>query len=203
MANAAAQLPGGADATNLDIGRSVALWSSAFEILAPGKSEAFRNVYALLDTITWNYSRCKDKVYEAYGFKKDQTKRNLPSWLFGAINHARNDYLHGNPLTDSRLIVAPARRPLHLYASLLYRMALVAFLELTYVPAPRKSGETDYDAAWRDDFSFGRFQRDIEIALSTIMMTETEQRAERETGARRSRPPSTPIEPQNPPTSCT
>ena len=185
MANAAAQLPAGADATNLDIGRSLALWSSAFEILAPGRSEAFRNVYALLDKITWNYSRCKETVYEAYGFKKDQTKRNLPSWLFGEINRARNDFLHGNPITDTRLIVAPAKRPLHLYASLLYRMALAAFLDLKYVPSPRKEGETEYEAYIRDDFAFGRFQGDVEVALSTIMMTEREQREEREArGAR-------------------
>ena len=102
MANAAAQLPAGADVTNLDIGRSVALWSSAFEILAPGKSEAFRNVYALLDKITWNFTPCKELKYEAYGFKKDKTKRNLPSWLFGEINAARNDFLHGNPIPGSR-----------------------------------------------------------------------------------------------------
>jgi hypothetical protein len=152
----------------------VALWSSAFEILAPRKSEGFRNVYALLDKITWNFTPCKELKYEAYGFKKDKTKRNLPSWLFGEINAARNDFLHGNPITGSRLIVSPAKRPLHLYASLLYRMALAAFLDLRHVSTPRKEGETEYEAHWRDDFAFGRFQGDIEVALSTIMMTEKE-----------------------------
>jgi hypothetical protein len=40
MANAAAQLPGGAGVTKHDIGRSIALWSSAFEILTPAKIRA-------------------------------------------------------------------------------------------------------------------------------------------------------------------
>jgi len=179
MANAAARLPAGADVTNLDIGRSVSLWSSAFEILVPAKSEAFRNVYALLDKIAWSFTPCQERKYEAFGFKKDKTKRNLPSWLFGEINAARNDFLHGNPISKSRLIVSPARRPLHLYVSLLYRMALAAFLNLKYVPRPRKEGETEYEARWRDDFAFGRFQGDIEVALSTIMTTEEEYREQR------------------------
>jgi hypothetical protein len=70
--------------------------------------------------------------------------------------------------------VSPAKRPLHLYASLLYRMAL------GHVSTPRKEGETEYEAHWRDDFAFGRFQGDIEVALSTIMMTEEEYRDQRQ-----------------------
>ena len=73
MANAAAQLPAGADVTNLDMGRLLALWSSAFEILAPRKSEGFRNVYALLDKIAWNFTPCKELKYEAYGFNTIST----------------------------------------------------------------------------------------------------------------------------------
>lgn len=183
--------------SNLDIGRSVALWSSAFEILAPSKNKAFLNIYALLNRITWSYSCCEEQVYEAYGFHDDQKKRNLPSWLFGEINRARNDFLHGNPITDTRLVVAPAKRPLHLYAPLVYRMALAAFLDLKYVPPPQRQGETEYDAYLRDDFAFGRFQGDIEVAMSTIMMTEKEQWGEREAQVARirtrSRPTNQPV----------
>ena len=177
MADAAAMLPAGADATMLDIGRSVSLWSSAFEILTPARTEAFREVYALLDKVAWNYTPCKELKYEAYGYSKDQTLRNLPSWLFGAINHARNDYLHGNPITSTRLVVPPAKRPLHLYTSLLYRMALGAFIDLRHTPVPKRDDETDYEYYRRDQFAFGRFQGDIEIALSTIMLTHDEFRS--------------------------
>ena len=74
-----ARLPGGADALLLDIGRSVALCSSAFEILAPSSREAFREVYALLEKNTWRTEGCQQLKYQAYGFNKDQTLRNLPA----------------------------------------------------------------------------------------------------------------------------
>ncbi len=176
MANAAALLPAGADATMLDIGRSVALWSSAFEILAPAKREAYLEVYALLNRNVFHYTPCKDAKYEAYGFAKDQTLYNLPCWIYGAINHARNDYLHGNPIDRDRLIVPPAKRPLHFYAPLLYRLALAAFVDLKYTPSPQREDETEYDAYLRNHHVFGRYQGDVEVALSSIMYTEEEWR---------------------------
>ena len=176
MANAAARLPGGADALLLDIGRSVALWSSAFEILAPSNREAFREVYGLLDRNIWRTEACKKPIYESYGFRSDKTHRNLPCWLFGEINHARNDYLHGNPIAGNRLIPRPAKRPLHLYTSMLYRMALAAFIDLKYTPAPQRDDETEYEAYLRNHHLFCRYQGDIEIALSSIMYTDTEWR---------------------------
>jgi hypothetical protein len=176
MAHAAALLRAGADTAMLDIGRSVALWSSAFEILAPAKGKAYLEVYALLDKNTCHYTPCKEQKYEAYKFKKDQprTLRNLPCWLFGAINHARNDYLHGNPFDSDRLIVAPAKGPPHYYASLLYRMAVAAFIDLQYTPSPKSDEETEYIAYLRNHYVFGHFQGDIEVALSSIMYTEDE-----------------------------
>lgn len=176
MANAAGLMPAGADATMLDIGRSVALWSSAFEILAPAKREAYLEVYTLLNRNVFHYTPCKDAKYKAYGFTKDNTLRNLPCWIFGAINHARNDYLHGNPLDGGRLIVSPAKRPLHFYAPLLYRLALAAFIDLKYTASPQRDGETEYEAYLRNHRVFGRYQGDIEIALSSIMYTEQEWR---------------------------
>ncbi len=176
MANAAALLPAGADATMLDIGRSVALWSSAFEILAPAKREAYLEVYALLNRNVFHYTPCKDVKYEAYGFAKDQTLHNLPCWIFGAINHARNDYLHGNPIDRDRLIVRPAKRPLHFYAPVLYRLALAAFIDLKYTSSPQRDDETEYEAYLRNHHVFGRYQGDIEVALSSIMYTEKEWR---------------------------
>jgi hypothetical protein len=177
MANAAARLPGGADALLLDIGRSVALWSSAFEILAPSSREAFREVYALLEKNTWRTEGCQQLKYQAYGFNKDQTLRNLPAWIFGEINHARNDYLHGNPLVADRLIVAPAKRPLHLYTSMLYRMALAAFIDLKHTDSPQRDDETEYQAYLNNHAVFGRYQGDIEIALLSVMYTDEEWRA--------------------------
>src|SRR5208282_3002693 len=121
-------------------------WVSAFEILAhPGTSDVgYKQVYKLVEKTTWNLTECKEVVYEPYGHKPGQPKRTLPVWLYGELNRARNDFLHGNPITDSRLIVPPGKQPLHLYAAPLFRMALAAFLDLKMDMKPPKEGETEY-----------------------------------------------------------
>jgi hypothetical protein len=89
--------------------------------------------------------------------------------------------MSNNPLTRDRLIVAPAKRPLSLYAALLYRMALAGFLDLKHVREdPKPDDITEYIAFRHDQFEFGKYQRDIEIALGTIMRTEEEYRRERQ-----------------------
>ena len=57
MANVASLLPSNAQVTDYDIGRSVALWVSAFEILAhPGgeQQSGFLQVYDILDKVNWS-----------------------------------------------------------------------------------------------------------------------------------------------------
>jgi hypothetical protein len=46
--------------------------------------------------------------------------------LFGEINLLRDEALHGNAISPGRLIVPPAKQPLHMFAALLYRMILTA-----------------------------------------------------------------------------
>ena len=98
--------------------------------------------------------------------------------------HIRHDYLHGNPVDENRLIVAPGKRTLHLYAAPLYRMALSSFLGLRNQTSLGQ-GQSNYDAVWESEFEFGRYQREIEVALSTIMLTEDERRRRREDGVKR------------------
>jgi hypothetical protein len=81
---------------------------------------------------------------------------------------------HGNPIDGHRLIVAPAKRSLHYYAPLLYRMALAAFIDLQYTPSPKRDDETEYEAYLRNHHVF---EGDIEVALSSIMYTADEFRA--------------------------
>ena len=124
MANAAALMPAGADARQYDTMRSIALWASAFEILKPARREAFANIYALLERITWNLTACKGQIYACFG---DNKVRNLPCWLFGEIVRLRNDALHGNHITAESLRPAPAKQSLAMIAAPLYRMALPLF----------------------------------------------------------------------------
>jgi hypothetical protein len=152
-------------------------------------SPTYPHVYNLLDKNKWNNSNCSEQKYEAYGFKTNKKLRSLPCWIFGSINHARNDFLHGNPITPSRLIVSPSKRPLNLYTAPLYRMALSALVDLKHeIKKPRATEKTEYEAYLEDQFLFGKYQMDIEAALSTIMHTEEEYSALR-TRPRRSQPP--------------
>jgi hypothetical protein len=178
MAFSAASLPGNVEVTIHDIGKAISLWVSAFEILAhTGDSSGYVQVYGLLEKIGWNLTACNEPIYEALGIKPSQGKRSLPIWLYGELHRARNDFLHGNRIDAMRLIVAPAKRPLHTYAPLLFRMALAAFLDLKMDrrPPPRE-GETDYEAYLAYRHQFGHYQSDIEAALSTIMFTVEEYR---------------------------
>jgi hypothetical protein len=61
-------------------------------------------------------------------------------------------------------------------------MALAAFVDLRHSPIPKRDEETDYEYYRRDQFAFGSFQGDIEIALSSIMHTEEEFRSGRRFG---------------------
>lgn len=56
----------------------------------------------------------------------------LPCWMYGELYKARNDFLHGNPITGERLIVRPSQRSLFLYTAPLYRLALTGFLDLRF-----------------------------------------------------------------------
>jgi hypothetical protein len=91
MANAAAKLPANAEGTYYDIGRSVALWVSAFEILVHSGSSGLFKVYDNFDKAEWNLTKCKEKKYEAYGYKEGEPLRNLACWIYGKIHQSRND----------------------------------------------------------------------------------------------------------------
>ena len=178
MAMSAAALPGNVEVTIYDLGRSIALWVSAFEILT--EDGTCDDVYKLLEATKWNLSDNIAPIYEPHKYKPGQSKRALPVWLYGAMNHARNDFIHGNPIDPLRLIVAPGKRPLHLYTALLYRMALTSFLDLKPLPTMKQEGETDYDAHWRHMHDFGWYQSNIEAAIATVMFTREEYREMRQ-----------------------
>ena len=87
-------------------------------------------------------------------------------------------------MSPSRLIVAPAKQPLHMFAAPLYRMILTAYLDLKL--APRKPvGRLGRTRALASAISkSGEYQRHIEAGLSTIMYTPDEYRAKRQGRAR-------------------
>jgi hypothetical protein len=83
-------------------------------------------------------------------------------------------------MSPGRLIVLPAKQPLHMFAALLYRMILTAYLDLKLAPRKPDTGLTKYENFRLDHFESGEYQRHIEAGLSTIMYTADEYRAKRQ-----------------------
>jgi hypothetical protein len=177
MAHAAAQVPGWVDLTSPSLGRSVALWVSAFEILThPEDGDAgFLQVYEVLNNVDWRTEACKQLIYEAYegrrSRKPNAPPRNLACWLYGELFHARNDYLHGNELADDRLIVKSSGKSLFMYPQSLYRLALTGFLGMNFYGPfrPKEPGETPYDYAGLMNFRFINRQGDHERAIADVL----------------------------------
>jgi hypothetical protein len=133
MANQALQAPGGTDTTYYDVGRSIALWISAFEILAhpPNANANLQVVYELLENIKWQNAGLIARRYKTHEGRKKASRRILPCCIYGEIYKVRNDFLHGNRVTPARLeFKRKSGYPLGYYAACLYRMALTGVLSL-------------------------------------------------------------------------
>jgi hypothetical protein len=164
MAFAASQIPAGIDLTQFHMGRSIALWVSAFEILThSGTDVKLYDVYERIAGLPWKQKATRAKRYKPHKWKK---KGPLGCWIYGAIHHARNDFLHGNPVDRNRLIVRKSKRNLFSYAAPLYRMALAGFLP---IPTPPRGAPGSYS---RVGFDFIMNQNYVEEALATVLITE-------------------------------
>ena len=175
MANAAANLPGHADITQYDLGRLVALWVSAFEILAHppfGNQNGYKQVYALLNAVQWHNSRNKERRFSPYPHKKRTPRSSLPCWMYGQLNQFRTDFIHGNKVNETPLVTRRSDRAIQSYASVLYRMALASFVDLRWKEKlKRKANKSDYE---QRQFDFESHQRDAETALGSICYTQQE-----------------------------
>jgi hypothetical protein len=112
MANVAALLPSQGDFTPYDSGRSLALWVSAFEILAhPGEGQSgYLQVYDLLEKAKWRLTACREARHPAMVPKGVPRDRILACAIYSRIYRARNDYLHGNRVSDVQLNEEPSGR---------------------------------------------------------------------------------------------
>ena len=144
MARAASKTPGGADATVYDAGRETALWVSAFEILAhDGQRADFQRVLSLLNRVQWLSRKLKVQDRKVtYGGKVRQT--NLAGSIYERLYKARNDFLHGNPVTIETLELEKSGKQVRWFAAPLFRLALTAFLDLRFSERLPKTAD-DHD----------------------------------------------------------
>jgi hypothetical protein len=172
MANEASRLPAAGDMTFYDVGRSLALWVSAFEILVhPGRGRSgLSQVYAVLDGIHWQKRKAARRRYIRYHPDPHQRlRRSLGAWIYGELYQARNDFLHGNPVSARRLIIRRSGRNLFQYAAPLYRMALASFLNLWWLkPIPSREDADSFGRYIAEKMNFDGYQETIEKGLLTL-----------------------------------
>jgi hypothetical protein len=132
MARAASKMPGGSDATEYDAGRAAALWVSAFEILAhDGNRADFGGVLSLLGRVQWLSPKLKAQDRQL-SYSRTIIQTNLAGSIYKRLYNARNDFLHGNPITDETLIVEKCRKRVDWFAASLFRLALTGYLNLRF-----------------------------------------------------------------------
>lgn len=128
-----------------DYGLQVAQWVSAIEILArPEKSKVSHEVVLrFLDSVPTRAAFAKRR-YRAR-VKGTLTPLSLIGRAYTYLYHARNDFLHGNPVAESSLLTRTQKKQvaLPLLAGLVYRVALVAYLSRRYPKAPGLTNVTE------------------------------------------------------------
>jgi hypothetical protein len=179
MAYHASLIPTVRDTTVYDVGRIVALWVSAFEILGHPGGEDGRvdrdKVMTLIDAVQWQGDRCKQRSYKIKS-QKGEIDRTLGSWLYLKLYECRNDFLHGNPVDVDSLRLPGSGRLLFKYAAVLYRMtvAKLADLEFKEPPPPHDSDEATLRAYYSRQANFTVNQSQYEQALWTAIEPEKE-----------------------------
>lgn len=140
MAYHATAMPFKNHSTLYDFGTSASLWVSAFEILShPRKGKAdLLSVLNLLGKYGWAQKQVARKVYKVK-HKTGVLKVNIVQMLYKQLYETRNDFLHGNPVTLSRLHPFRNKKihPITRFAPLIYKVALLAFLG-QFKERPRK-----------------------------------------------------------------
>lgn len=161
MARAASRMPGGTDATFFDEGRAVALWVSAFEILAhDGREVGVKRVLSLLSEVQWLTPKKKSKPVQP----------NIAGTIYKQLYIARSEFLHGNPVTAKRLRLDKCQKPTLWFAAPLFRLALTAFLDLHFSETlPDTADARGWGQHIDRRITFDAFQR---LAEDAILMAD-------------------------------
>ena len=166
MANEAGRIPALAASVFYDTGRSLALWVSAYEILAhPGGTGQSNSstVAGLLESVKWHDQDLAAANHTISGGVPQQ--KRLATWVCRKIYDLRNDFLHGNDIDGTALLLNG--KPVIDIAACLYRLVLTGFLDLHFdVPMP-PADQTEAVAKFISQRrEFMKFQSAYESAIS-------------------------------------
>jgi hypothetical protein len=169
MANDAARIPASTAATLYDVGRSLALWVSAYEILAhPGakKESSFQTVSAELEKVKWCEPKLSDTSYTLPG--KTPKQVILATWLCKQLYDLRNAFLHGNDIDPEQQLKINGKVAID-FAPCIYRLLLTGFLGLHFDEPVPDITEAEAAASFINrNGNFLKYQRMCERALLTV-----------------------------------
>lgn len=176
MARAASRMAGGADSTFYDGGRAVALWVSAFEILAHDGHVDLPKVLALLNRAPWEREtlRSLDRTV-VHGRKRTTIQTNTAGEIYYKLNCVRNAFLHGNPVTPDSLRLPRCQEHILQFAAPLFRMALAAYLNLRFRDV-MPDIKTNPSGAGRFISALGEFRSPQRIAEEAILIADADSR---------------------------
>lgn len=133
VASQAMRAPGAKGVTIHDFGRAMMLWASAFEILVhPGNAERVMrsHVCDLLEKVDWVTEFCKQRIYPRSW--EATAMQPVACYLYELIYNVRNLFTHGNPVGVDDLKAPNATEHLWMHAAPLYRLALTAYLDMSF-----------------------------------------------------------------------
>lgn len=144
MAFHASTIPFKNTSTIYDYGANIALWVSAFEVLASSETRQVKlsDVLDLLGNSKLYTPNLYQKLYTIQFSLKNKSRGSLPKKLYNMLYLARHDFLHGNPVKLRNVFINGNVKyhPLTSAAPILYKLALQAFL-----PIPKLEKLGDYD----------------------------------------------------------
>ncbi len=169
MANEAGRIPALAASVFYDTGRSLALWVSAYEILAhPGGTgqSNFGTVSALLESVKWQDQKLAAAAHTIP--RRTPQQKQLATWVCRKVYDLRNDFLHGNDVDGKALLLNG--KPVIDFAVCLYRLALTGFLDLHFNVAIPPADQTEALARFVSQRrEFTKFQSAYESAISAAV----------------------------------
>jgi hypothetical protein len=171
MANEAARNPALVAATFYDVGRTLALWVSAFEILTHpgGAGQAnFTTVADVIEKVKWLDPELGAAAHSVF-VGKQAAQRPLATWVYKKIYDLRNDYLHGNDVAGPSLMLNDKKAVID-FAACLYRLALTGFLGLDFSePMPPSDDAEAMDKFISRRIDFHEPQKLLEAAILTAV----------------------------------
>lgn len=172
MANQASMMPTAAsDTTVYDVGRTIILWVSAFEVLfhaGIGGNIDREGVMDALERVEWLTAPCRAPVHPLVRPRKGKPPTAVipASHLYDRLNAVRNQFAHGNPIAPALLQLAQQGSSLFHVAAPLYRMALTSFLEMKVPEILSMDDPVAFGQAMAERMGFLDDQRLFERALA-------------------------------------